>query len=183
MKRRQFVAAAGGFALNAAFAPRNLFGTPTAPLGFSFADVTTAAGIQFQHNSGAFGGKFLPETWALAAHFWTTTTTAGKTFSGEWHGLARPQAPEIHSAFYHNNRNGSFTDVTHAAGLDIEMYGMGAAIGDYNNDGFPDIFISCVGQNRLFKKLATVSSRCDQSGRFLGGRKVLALQPCGSIRP
>src|ERR1700741_1767073 len=52
---------------------------------------------------------------------------------------------------YKNNRNGTFTDVTHAAGLDVEMYGMGVAIGDYNNDGFPDILITCVGQNRLFR--------------------------------
>ena len=40
---------------------------------------------------------------------------------------------------YRNNRDGTFTDVTHRAGLDIEMYGMGVAVGDYNNDGFPDI--------------------------------------------
>jgi enediyne biosynthesis protein E4 len=52
---------------------------------------------------------------------------------------------------YRNNRNGTFTDVTRAAGLDFEMYGMGVAIGDYNNDGFPDIFISCVGQSHLFR--------------------------------
>ena len=52
---------------------------------------------------------------------------------------------------YRNNRNGTFTDVTTRAGLDIEMYGMGVAVGDYNNDGFPDILVTCVGQNRLFR--------------------------------
>jgi len=51
---------------------------------------------------------------------------------------------------YKNNRNGTFSDVTRAAGLDIELYGMGVAVGDYNNDGFPDILITCVGQNHLF---------------------------------
>jgi len=51
---------------------------------------------------------------------------------------------------YRNNRNGTFTDVTTRAGLDVEMYGMGVAVGDYDNDGFPDILITCVGQNRLF---------------------------------
>ena len=51
---------------------------------------------------------------------------------------------------YHNNGNGTFTDVTSRAGLDVEMYGMGVAIGDYDNDGFPDILVTCVGQNRLF---------------------------------
>ncbi len=52
---------------------------------------------------------------------------------------------------YRNNRNGTFTDVTAHAGLDVELYGMGVAVGDYNNDGFPDIFITCVGQNHLFR--------------------------------
>ena len=52
---------------------------------------------------------------------------------------------------YRNNRNGTFTDVTQAAGLAVEMYGMGVAVADYNNDGFPDIFVTAVGQNRLFR--------------------------------
>ena len=52
---------------------------------------------------------------------------------------------------YHNNGNGTFTDVTARAGLDVELYGMGVAVGDYNNDGFPDILVTCVGQNRLFR--------------------------------
>ena len=51
---------------------------------------------------------------------------------------------------YRNNRNGTFTDVTERAGLAVEMYGMGVAVADYNNDGFPDILITAVGQNRLF---------------------------------
>ncbi|MCW5978394.1 MAG: CRTAC1 family protein [Bryobacteraceae bacterium] len=52
---------------------------------------------------------------------------------------------------YRNKGGGAFVDVTHASGLDVEIYGMGAAIGDYDNDGLPDIFISAVGQNRLFR--------------------------------
>ncbi|HEY5069763.1 MAG TPA: VCBS repeat-containing protein, partial [Candidatus Acidoferrum sp.] len=66
----------------------------------------------------------------------------------DWPGHKRQKST---LRLYRNNRNGSFTDVTRAAGLDIEMYGMGVAIGDYNNDGFPDIFISCVGQSHLFR--------------------------------
>src|SRR5260370_42536856 len=71
---------------------------------------------------------------------------------------------------YHNNRNGTFTDVTRRAGLDVEMYGMGVAVGDYNNDGFPDLFISCVGQSRLFENtghgtFVDVTARSGLAGR------------------
>lgn len=51
---------------------------------------------------------------------------------------------------YHNNRDGTFTDVTHKAGLDVEIYGMGVAVGDYDNDGYQDLFVTAYGQNRLF---------------------------------
>jgi hypothetical protein len=161
MKRRQFVAAAGGFALNAAlqsrilsaaFAPSDLFAAPSTPLGFSFADVTSAAGIQFQHNSGAFGGKFLPETLGSGCAFLDYDNDGWQDIllvnGMDWPSHKRQKST---LRLYRNNRNGSFTDVTRAAGLDLEIYGMGVAIGDYNNDGFPDIFISCVGQSHLFR--------------------------------
>jgi hypothetical protein len=66
----------------------------------------------------------------------------------DWPGHARRRST---LALYRNNRNGTFSDVTKRAGLDLEMYGMGVAVGDWNNDGFPDIFLTCVGQNRLFR--------------------------------
>ena len=66
----------------------------------------------------------------------------------DWPGHKRQRST---LRLYRNNRNGTFTDVTRAAGLDVELYGMGVAVGDFNNDGFPDIFVTCVGQNRLFR--------------------------------
>jgi hypothetical protein len=120
--------------------------------GFRLVDVTSRAGIQFQHNSGAFGGKFLPETLGPGCAFldydgdgWQDVLLVNGM---DWPGHKRKRST---LKLYRNNRNGGFTDVTHIAGLDIEMYGMGVAVGDYNNDGFPDILITCVGQNRLFK--------------------------------
>jgi hypothetical protein len=152
MKRRQFVAGASGLALTGVFAPRHVFGAPSSPLGFSFTDVTTAAGIQFQHNSGAFGGKFLPETLGSGCAFLDYDNDGWQDIllinGMDWPGHKRAKST---LRLYRNNRNGTFTDVTRAAGLDFEMYGMGVAIGDYNNDGFPDIFISCVGQSHLFR--------------------------------
>jgi hypothetical protein len=124
---------------------------PTSP-GFRFTDVTSQAGIHFQHNSGAFGGKFLPETLGSGCAFLDYDRDGWQDIllinGADW-----PGHKKNHSTLrlYRNNGNGTFTDVTIRAGLDIEMYGMGVAVGDYNNDGFPDILITCVGQNRLFR--------------------------------
>lgn len=121
-------------------------------LGFHFTDVTNSAGIHFKHNNGAYGGKLLPETLGSGCAFIDYDADGWQDIllvnSMDWPGHVRQRST---MKLYHNNRDGTFTDVTRAAGLDVEMYGMGVAVGDYNNDGFPDLFISCVGQNRLFK--------------------------------
>ena len=66
----------------------------------------------------------------------------------DWPGHKK-QRSTLH--LYRNNRDGTFTDVTEAAGLNVEMYAMGLAVADYDNDGWPEIFVTAVGQNRLFK--------------------------------
>jgi hypothetical protein len=119
--------------------------------GFQFVDVTSRAGIQFQHNSGAFGGKFLPETLGSGCAFLDYDRDGWQDIllinGMDWPGHKKNRST---LRLYHNNGNGTFTDVTVHAGLDVELYGMGVAVGDYNNDGFPDILVTCVGQNRLF---------------------------------
>ncbi|HSS98631.1 MAG TPA: VCBS repeat-containing protein, partial [Terriglobales bacterium] len=151
MNRRSFLVGTGGLLTAAHLGLFDAFAAPANP-GFRFVDVTSASGLQFQHNSGAFGGKFLPETLGSGCAFldydgdgWQDILLVNGT---DWPGHKRTRST---LKLYRNNRNGTFTDVTRKAGLDIEMYGMGVAVGDYNNDGFPDIFISCVGQSRLFK--------------------------------
>ena len=126
-------------------------GSPISSPGFRLSDVTAPAGIHFQHNSGAFGGKFLPETLGSGCAFldydrdgWPDILLINGM---DWPGHKKHRTT---LSLYHNNGNGSFTDVTSRAGLDVEMYGMGVAVGDYDNDGFPDILVTCVGQNRLF---------------------------------
>jgi len=122
-----------------------------APPGFRLVDVTSGAGIQFQHNSGAFGGKLLPETLGSGCAFLDYDRDGWQDIllinGMDWPGHKQRRST---LRLYHNNRNGTFTDVTSRAGLDVEMYGMGVAVGDYDNDGFPDILVTCVGQNRLF---------------------------------
>jgi hypothetical protein len=142
----------GAAGIGAAILPGRIFGQASADPGFHFTNVTAAAGIQFQHNSGAFGGKFLPETLGSGCAFLDYDRDGWQDIllvnGMDWPGHQKQRST---LKLYHNNRNGTFSDVTKVAGLDVELYGMGVAVGDYNNDGFPDIFVTCVGQSRLFR--------------------------------
>ena len=115
-------------------------------------DVTAAAGLEFRHNTGAYGGKFLPETLGAGCAFLDYDADGWQDIllvnGMDWPGHKRQRST---LRLYRNNRNGTFSDVTRRAGLDVELYGMGVAVGDWNNDGFPDLLITCVGQNRLFR--------------------------------
>ena len=130
--------------------------------GFRFVDVTEPAGIHFRHNSGAYGGKLLPETLGSGCAFLDYDCDGWQDIllinGMDWPGHESPKSDSANHKtqrsamrLYHNNGDGTFTDVTVRAGLDIELYGMGVAVGDYNNDGFPDILVTCVGQNHLFR--------------------------------
>lgn len=119
-----------------------------------FADVTAQAGIHFKHNTGAFGKKYLPETMGSGVCVLDYDNDGWQDIllinSMDWpahkSGISLP-------ALYHNNRDGTFSDVTRQAGLAVEMYGLGCTVGDYDNDGNMDIYITTLGSNHLFRNL------------------------------
>lgn len=129
--------------------------TPPRPSGpIEFVDVTSEAGIRFRHNSGASGKKYLPETIGAGCAFLDYDNDGWQDIllvnSMDW-----PENKKRKSflALYHNNKDRTFTDVTDQSGLGVEMYGIGVAVADYDNDGFDDIYITCVGPNYLFRNL------------------------------
>jgi hypothetical protein len=119
-----------------------------------FIDATAQAGLQFKHNSGAYGKKYMPETLGSGCAFLDYDNDGWQDIllinSMSW---PERKGAKSFSALYHNNRNGTFTDVTREAGLAVEMYGLGCAVADYDNDGLVDIYITCLGPNRLFRNL------------------------------
>jgi hypothetical protein len=116
-----------------------------------FRDITAQAGISFVHNSGAFGKKYLPETMGPGCAFIDYDNDGWPDIllvNGEnWPG--HPGAPTT-PKLYRNNHDGTFTDVTRKAGLAVSMFGLGVAVGDYDNDGFDDLFLTALGQSHLF---------------------------------
>jgi enediyne biosynthesis protein E4 len=150
MNRREFLITAAGAAAATAAWPDTL--AAQAQPSFRLVDVTAGAGLVFQHHNGGFGQKLLPETLGSGCAFldydgdgWQDILLVNGM---DWPGHAKRRST---LGLFRNNRNGTFSDVTRNAGLDVELYGMGVAVGDFNNDGFPDLLITCVGQNRLFR--------------------------------
>jgi hypothetical protein len=120
----------------------------------TFTDVTAAAGIKFTHNSGRAGQKLLAETMGAGGAFldydgdgWLDLFLVN---SRDW--TPRPGRRSL-SALYRNTGSGRFVNVTAGSGLDVELYGMGIAAGDYDNDGKQDIYVTALEGDRLFQNL------------------------------
>jgi len=133
-----------------------------------FTDVTAQAGIRFVHNSGRAGKKYLPETMGSGCAFFDADGDGWPDIllinSKDWTPRGRRSLP----ALYRNNHNGTFTDITAGSGLDVEMYGMGVAIADYDNDGREDVYITALEGDRLFHNLG--------NGKFADVTKAAGIQ-------
>jgi len=127
---------------------------PAAPIDASaavrFTDITKSAGIHFVHNSGRAGKKLLPETLGAGVAIFDADGDGWPDLlfinGKDWTPHGKRSLP----ALYHNNHNGTFTDVTAGSGLDVEMYGMGVAVADYDNDGREDVYVTAIEGDRLF---------------------------------
>lgn len=119
-----------------------------------FSDITREAGITFVHVNGAYGDKLLPETMGGGCAFFDFDNDGDQDLllinSTYWPGHEPAGAATPTCALYRNDGTGHFDDATADSGLGINLYGMGVAVGDYDNDGWVDVFISAVGPNRLF---------------------------------
>jgi hypothetical protein len=120
---------------------------------FPFTDITDDAGVRFTHTNGAFGQKLLPETMGPGVAFFDYDNDRKPDLlfvnSCPWPGHAG-EGPAPTMKLYRNKGNNAFEDVTPAAGLDKTFYGMGVTAGDYDNDGWTDLFLTAVGGNHLF---------------------------------
>ncbi len=118
-----------------------------------FRNITPSSGVQFVHSDGSTGKRYIVETVASGLGlidydgdgypdllFLSGGPLAGGTNATTGSSLA----------LYHNNHDGTFTDVTAKSGLAVPGYAMGCAVADYDNDGNEDVFVSYYGNHRLF---------------------------------
>src|SRR5262245_30997804 len=120
-----------------------------------FSNIVAEAGINFKHENGATPEKYMPETMAGGVVIFDYDDDGWPDifFVNGGSFVDKPVAANAHHALYHNNRNGTFTDVTAASGIGVFGFGMGACSADIDNDGRPDLYITAVGANRLYRNL------------------------------
>jgi hypothetical protein len=132
-------------------APATQAGPPAIP----FTDITAAAGIDFVHVTGAYGDKLIPETMGSGLAFFDYDNDGDPDLylanSTYWPDQAEGRTTS--GRLYRNEGGGRFSDVTAAAGLERNLYGFGVAVGDYDNDGWTDLYLSNLGSNLLLRNV------------------------------
>ncbi|MDH3746291.1 MAG: VCBS repeat-containing protein, partial [Acidobacteriota bacterium] len=136
-------------------APRQVVEEETAP-EVRFVEVSAASGVDFVHLNGAEGEKLLPETMGSGAAFFDFDNDQDQDLllvnSTTWPHTGHAGSGPT-SRMFRNDGTGSFTDVTSETGLGLRLYGTGVAVGDYDGDGWTDVFVAAVGGNRLLQNV------------------------------
>jgi hypothetical protein len=139
--------------------------------GFELVDATASARLQFTHYTGAFGRKYLPETLGSGVAVFDVDGDQRQDvlLVGGTSWPDQPKPAGATTRLFRNAGNGTFEDITAKAGLELPIYGMGAAAADYDNDGRQDLLITAIGQSRLFKntpdgKFVDVTERAGLAG-------------------
>ena len=118
----------------------------------AFRDITERSGLRFTHNNGAFGSKYMPETFGSGVIWLDIDGDSHQDLllvnSTSWNERAEPATP---AALYRNRGDGTFVDVTRGSGLETPLYGIGGTAADFDNDGAIDLYLTALGSNRLFK--------------------------------
>src|SRR5438093_1446307 len=124
-----------------------------------FTDITAAAGVRFVHNSGRAGQKWLPETLGSGTAIFDADGDGWLDIlfvnGRNW----KPGGRRSLQALYRNNGDGTFSDISRGSGLDVELYAMGVAVADYDNDGRDDVYLTALEGDRLFRNVG--------NGRFI----------------
>jgi len=132
---------------------------PLAAPRAAFTDITRQAGIRFEHENGATGDKLLPETMGGGVAFFDYNNDGLPDLlfvdskPWPWSSPANGLVKRSRLVLYRNLGGGVFTDMSESSGLVADVYGMGVAVGDYDNDGWEDVFVTAVGSNRLFRNV------------------------------
>jgi hypothetical protein len=127
--------------------------TASHPPELHYTDITEQAGIEFTHVNGAYGERLMPETIGSGAAFFDYDNDGDQDLFlvNFRHWPDHPGETTPLQALYRNDGSGRFEDVSMQAGLAFEAYGMGVAVGDFDADGWIDLFVSTLKGNRLFR--------------------------------
>ena len=128
--------------------------SPLAGQAVTFVEVAEASGIDFKHTDGESGKRLFNEQYGSGGGFFDYDNDG---YLDIYLINARPQGEQTDTTpptnvLYHNNRDGSFTDVTRVAGVGDTGYGVGATTGDYDNDGDVDLYLTNFGHNVLYQQ-------------------------------
>ncbi len=120
----------------------------------TFTDVTAASGIDFEHDSGGFGQKWMPETMGSGVGLFDIDSDGDDDalfVNGTWFSGHEGEGAAPTSALYANRGDGFFVEATAGSGLEVELYGMGATAADFDADGHIDLFLTTLGPNLLLR--------------------------------